>query len=64
MLFLQVCQVARGDLEAVCHLGAGEKAVSHGLILPPSLRVMRATSAREWAVMPPLPISKMDLFRS
>ena len=33
MLFLEVCQVARGDLEAVCHLRAGEKAVSHGFTL-------------------------------
>jgi len=30
MLFLQICQVTGGDLEAVGNLGAGEKAVSHG----------------------------------
>jgi hypothetical protein len=56
MLFLKVCQVPRGDLEAVCHLLAGEEAVSHGFILPPSLRVMSATSARDWAVKTPSPI--------
>jgi hypothetical protein len=29
MLFLQICQVTGGDLEAVGNLGAGEKAVTH-----------------------------------
>jgi hypothetical protein len=33
MLFLQICQVTGGDLEAVGNLGAGEKAVSHGFTL-------------------------------
>jgi len=33
MLFLQICQVTRGDLEAIGNLGAGEKAVSHFLFL-------------------------------
>jgi hypothetical protein len=32
MLFLQICQVTGGDLEAVGNLGAGQKAVSHGLL--------------------------------
>jgi hypothetical protein len=30
MLFLQICQVTGGDLEAVGDLGAGKEAVSHG----------------------------------
>jgi hypothetical protein len=30
MLFLQICQVTGGDLEAVGNLGAGQKAVGHG----------------------------------
>jgi hypothetical protein len=34
MLFLQICQVTGGDLEAVGNLGAGEKAVSHYKTLP------------------------------
>jgi hypothetical protein len=56
MLFLQICQVTGGDLEAVGNLGAGEKAVSHGFNFPPSLCVMRATSSRDRRVRVSSPI--------
>jgi hypothetical protein len=49
MLFLQICQVTGGDLEAVGNLGAGEKPVSHGLKLSLTFRAhifsMRRSSA-------------------
>jgi hypothetical protein len=56
VLFFQILQVPRADLEKVGNLGAGEKAVSHGFIFPFSLCVMRATSSRDRCVRMPSPI--------